>query len=97
MRAGVGTLVTETQHIERRSGFGDRRKTRYVSRPLVFCSLVDVKRVKERAIEHRLKLAAQALEMQRVSQSEFGLEATVERLIPGHCERRFSYVNTQDR
>jgi hypothetical protein len=65
VRASVGTIVTEAQHIQGSIVLGHRRQARYVS-----WSLVAVEGVKQSAVQHRLKRAPQTLQMERVGRSE---------------------------
>jgi hypothetical protein len=51
VRASIGTIVTEAQHVQGSIVFGHRRQTRHVS-----WSLVAVEGVEQSAVQHRLNL-----------------------------------------
>ena len=65
VRAGIGTLVAEAQHIQGSIVLGNPGQARHVS-----WSLVAIKGVEESAIQHRLETAPQALQMERISRDE---------------------------
>ena len=90
--AGIGTIVTEAQHIQGSTVMGHRRQTRHVSR-----SLVAVQGVEQSAVQHGLKPAPQTLQPERVGRSELNLDPTVVRLRPSDRQCRLSKVNAQNR
>jgi len=92
VRAGIGTIVTEAQHIQGSIVLGHRRQTRHVS-----WSLVAVEGVEQSAVQHRLKPAPQTLQLERVSRGELNLDPTVVGLLSGDRQCRLSHVNAQNR
>src|SRR5207247_5510738 len=92
VRAGIGTIVTEAQHIQGSIVLDHRRQARHVSR-----SLVAVERVEQSAVQHRFKPAPQAIELKRVSRSELNLDSTVVGLLPGYRQCGLRNVHAQDR
>ena len=92
VRASLGTIVAEAQHIQGALVLGHRRQTRHVT-----WSLVAVEGVEQSAVQHRLKHAPQALELERVSRSELNLDPTVVGLLSGDRQCRLRHVNTQNR
>ena len=92
VRASVGTIVTEAQHVQSSIVLGHRRQTRHV-----LCLLVAVESVKQSAVQNRLKPAPQTLQLEGVSRSELNLDSTVGGFLPGNRQCRFSHVNAQDR
>lgn len=72
MRASIGAIVTETQHIQGSIVLGHRRKIRHV-----YCSLLAVESVEQSGVQHRVELAPQTLQLERVSRSELNLDPTV--------------------
>jgi len=92
VRASIGTIVTEAQHIQGSIAFGHRRQTRHVS-----WSLVAVKGVEQSAVQNRLKPAPQTLQLERVSRSELNLDPTVSGFLSGNRQCCLSHVNAQNR
>ena len=84
VRASIGTIVTEAQHIQGSIVLGHRRETRHVS-----WSLVAVEGVEQSAVQHRLKPAPQTPQMERVGRGELNLDPTAGGLIAG-CGRPMS-------
>src|SRR5437870_12941636 len=83
MRASIGTIVTEAQHIQNSIVLGHRRQTRHVS-----WSLLAVEGVEQSAVQHCLKPAPQTLQMERVSRSELNPDPKVVGLLSGDRQRR---------
>src|ERR1019366_6848401 len=94
VRASIGTLIAEAQHIQGSIVLGHRRYTRRVSCSLV---VVVVEGVEQSAVQHRLKPAPQTLQLERVSHSELNLDPTVVGLLSGDRQCRLRHVNAQDR
>jgi hypothetical protein len=69
VRASIGTIVTEPQHIQGPIVLGHRCETRCVS-----LSLVAVAGVEHSTVQHCLKRALQTLQLKRVSRSELNLD-----------------------
>jgi hypothetical protein len=68
------------------------RQTRHVSG-----SLVAVEGVEQSAVQHRLKPAPQALQLEGVSRSKLNLDPTVDGFLSGNRQCRFSHINAQNR
>jgi hypothetical protein len=92
VRANIGTIITEAQHIQDSIVLGHGCQTRHVSR-----SLVAGEGVEQSAVQHRLKPAPQTLQLERVSRSELNVNPTIVGLRSGHRQRRLSHVNAQNR
>ena len=92
VRASIGTIVTEAQHVQGSIALGHRRQTRRVSR-----SLDDVECVKQSAVQHRLEPAPQTLQLECVGRSELNLDSTIVSLRSGDRQCRLSHVNAQNR
>ena len=92
VRAGVGPIVTEAQHIKGFTVLGHRRETRHVPR-----SLGAVEGVEQSGVQDRLKPASQTLQLECVSPSELNLDPTVVGLRSGDRQCRLSQVNAQNR
>src|SRR6202011_2089687 len=86
VRASIGTIVTEAQHIQSSIVLGYPRQTCRVS-----WSLVAVKGVEQSAVQYCLKHAPQTFQLERVSHGELNLDPgvgdlTLGRLLP--CDRQ---------
>src|SRR5262245_44016575 len=92
VRASIGTIVTEAQHIQGSMVRGHQRETRPVS-----WSLLGVEGVEQSTVQHRLKPAPQTLQLERVSRSELNLDPTIVGFLSGESQRRLSHVNAQNR
>jgi hypothetical protein len=78
VRASIGTIVTEAQHVQGSIVLGHRRQTGHVS-----WSLVAVQGAEQSAVQHRLQPAPQTLQLECVSHSELNLDPTVVRFPSG--------------
>ena len=92
VRASIGTIVAEAQHIQGSIVLGHRRQARHVS-----WSLVAVERVEQSAVQYGLKPAPQSLQVERVSRGELNLDPTVVGLLSGDRQCRLGHVNAQNR
>jgi len=78
VRASIGTIITEAQHIHGSVALGYRRQTGHVSWPLVA-----VEGMEQSAVQHRLKPVAQTLQMERVGGGELDLDSTAASVFSG--------------
>jgi hypothetical protein len=92
VRARIGTIVTEAQHIQGSVVLGHRRQARHIS-----WSLVAVEGVEQSAVQHRREPAPQTLQLERVRHSERNLDPTVVGLRSGDGQCRLRHVNAQNR
>ncbi len=92
VRASIGTIVTEAQHIHGSIVLGHRCQTRRVS-----WSLVTVEGVEQPAVQHRLKPSPQTLQLEGVSRSELNRDPAVVGLRSGNRQCRLCNVNAQNR
>src|SRR5580658_6279345 len=92
MWANVGTLIAEAEDIQHAAGLGYGREARHIFRPLI-----GVEGVEQPAVEHRLELAAEAFEMERVGRFEPGFDSSIRGLLPGGSESRLGHVDAEGR
>jgi hypothetical protein len=87
VRASIGAIVTEAQHIQGSIVLSHRCQTRDVS-----WSLVGTEGVEQSAVQHRLERPSQALQLERVSCNEFNLDARFPGLFSGDGKCRLNSV-----
>src|SRR5262245_33223205 len=93
VRASIGAIVTEAQHVQGSTVLGHRRLATYPG-------LSSPPKVSEQsAVQHRLEHAPQTLQLERVCRSELNLDPAVVGLLSGdrqeQMQRSDSALDTQ--
>jgi hypothetical protein len=91
VRAGIGTIVAEAQHVQGSVVRGHRRQASHIS-----WTLLAVEGVEQSAVQHRLERSPQALQMERINRGKLNLDPAVPGLLSGHCQCRLRHVNAQN-
>jgi hypothetical protein len=88
---GIGSEVTETEHVQVPATSSHGRQTRRVVSPLIAIECVE-----EPAIEHRLEHSAEKVQVQGIGNHELSVDAATRRLLPRDRQCGLRHIDSEN-